>query len=160
MKEYCIWGGRQREWGKQRAGSSRFSFVNNFLLFSHHIRSCFSASSGCLRRDYSKWVQLSVRGTTGRKGSTLTSVWMSWQRCSRILLTKPKTSTLCSMCIMSIMLSMTINVPVLPTPALWKRRRHKVSSVTNSQVRQRNKMCQNKKKNPLEPCVYIVQRQP
>lgn len=30
MKEYCIWGGRQREWGKQRARSTCFSFVKLF----------------------------------------------------------------------------------------------------------------------------------
>lgn len=58
---------------------------------------------------------------------------MSWQRCSRILLTKPKTSSLCSMCIMSIMLSMTMNVPVLPTPALWKRGKKAQGLVFNKQ---------------------------
>lgn len=107
---------------------------HDFLLFLNLRHCCFLLLLRS-RRKYCKWVQLSVRGTTGREGSTLTSVWMSWQRCSRILLTKPKTSNLCSMCIMSIMLSMTMNVPVLPTPALWEGRRHKVLSVANSQVR-------------------------
>lgn len=101
----------------------KFSFVKLSLLFP----------LACLCRDCSeRRVQLSVRGAGGgREGSTLTSVWMSWQRCSRIRLTEPKTSTLCSMCIMSIMLSMTINVPVLPTPAL--RRGNSRQLVTNTE---------------------------
>lgn len=41
MKEYCIWGGRQRKWRRQRGKSSCFSLPNNFLLFSHHRNDCF-----------------------------------------------------------------------------------------------------------------------
>lgn len=48
----------------------------------------------------------------------LTSVWMSCERCSRILETNPNTLSFCSACIMSIMASITMKVPVLPTPAL------------------------------------------
>lgn len=147
MKEYCIWEGRHTKKELEVAAS----VLSNYLPpYSHHRHCSFFASSACLCHDCSKRVQLSVRGATGRKGSTLTSVWMSWQRCSRILLTKPKTSTLCSMCIMSIMLSMTINVPVLPTPALWRRRRHKVSSVINNQV------CLLTNKDHLVECVYTM----
>lgn len=48
----------------------------------------------------------------------LTSVWTSCERCSRILETNPNTSTFCSAWVMSIMASITMKVPVLPTPAL------------------------------------------
>lgn len=51
----------------------------------------------------------------------LTSVWMSCERCSRIFETNPNTSTFCSACIMSIMASITMKVPVLPTPALQRQ---------------------------------------
>lgn len=49
---------------------------------------------------------------------SLTSVCTIWQRCARIRLTKPYTSTFRSVCIMSSMASMTTKVPVRPTPAL------------------------------------------
>lgn len=49
---------------------------------------------------------------------SLTSVCTSWQRWFRIRDTKLKTSTLPSACIIFIMASITMNVPVLPTPAL------------------------------------------
>lgn len=53
----------------------------------------------------------------------LTSVWTICGRWLRILETNSKTSTFCSACIMSIMASITINVPVRPTPALKKERK-------------------------------------
>lgn len=52
----------------------------------------------------------------------LTSVCTIWQRCARIRLTKPYTSTFLSACIMSSMASMTMKVPVRPTPALHQQR--------------------------------------
>ena len=47
-----------------------------------------------------------------------TSVWTIWQRWALILVTKPNTSTFLSEFIMSNMASITMKVPVLPTPAL------------------------------------------
>lgn len=90
------------------------SSLENYFPTQTWLFSKFSDRSGELS------CQLHIQ--TGQGGSVLTSVWMSWQRCSRILLTKPNTSTRCSTCIMSIMLSITMNVPVLPTPALWKHK--------------------------------------
>lgn len=55
----------------------------------------------------------------------LTSVWTICGRWLRILETNSKTSTFCSACIMSIMASITINVPVRPTPALQKETKDK-----------------------------------
>lgn len=64
----------------------------------------------------------------------LTSVWTICGRWLRILETNSKTSTFCSACIMSIMASITINVPVRPTPALKKERKKDKKKKLNYKV--------------------------
>lgn len=127
---------RKREGSQEVEEVEVVTFMPKSVSYYFCITDC-----ACFRRPrlFTPRVELSVQGTASQRGSTLTSVWMSWQRCSRILLTKPKTSTLWSMCIMSIMLSMTMNVPVLPTPALQK---HKQEEGTSSSLcRHKTKMC-------------------
>lgn len=66
--------------------------------------------------------------------SPLTSVWTICGRWLRILETNSKTSTFCSVCIMSIMASITMNVPVRPTPALEKETKTNKKSQWNHHV--------------------------
>lgn len=121
-----------RERRHQRGGRS-LVLSNSLLLFWHHRHgSLFPLPRLVCAATAASGFSCQSEEPGGREGSALTSVWMSWQRCSRIRLTEPKTSTLCSTCIMSIMLSMTINVPVLPTPAL--RRGNNRHLVTNTET--------------------------
>lgn len=65
-----------------------------------------------------------------RANAALTSVWTIWQRWALILVTKPNTSTFLSAIIMSNMASITMKVPVLPTPALIDTNGTRVSDTT------------------------------